>query len=69
MLPVMSFRLIRTREYEQQRHRFQLIIITHDADFLNILNTANTGPLVDFYYKIYKDNEYEISRFFMIIFC
>ncbi|XP_055331445.1 DNA repair protein RAD50-like [Paramacrobiotus metropolitanus] len=47
--------LIRSREYAQLRHRFQLIIITHDAEFLNALNTAETGILVDRYYKIWKD--------------
>ncbi|OQV15878.1 DNA repair protein RAD50 [Hypsibius exemplaris] len=48
-------KLIRSRLYEHQRTRFQLIIITHDSNFLNILNTDCTGPLVDSYYEISKD--------------
>ena len=42
-------RVIRTR---QQQRNFQLVIITHDEEFVENLGRAD---FVDYYFRIYKD--------------
>jgi DNA repair protein RAD50 len=38
----------------QRQRNFQLIIITHDEDFLNMLGK---GDWADYYWRVYKDEE------------
>ena len=44
------FRIIRTR---QQQRNFQLVVITHDEEFVENLGRAD---FVDYYFRIYKDD-------------
>lgn len=45
------FRIVRT---QSARKNFQLIVITHDQEFLNILSRVST---IDVYYKLERNNE------------
>lgn len=45
-------RIIRTR---QQQRNFQLVVITHDEEFVQNLGRAD---FVDYYFRIYKDDRY-----------
>lgn len=47
---VIIFRIIRTR---QQQRNFQLVVITHDEEFVENLGRAD---FVDYYFRIYKDD-------------
>ena len=45
---------IRIVESRRDKKNFQLIVITHDEEFLALLGKSNT---VDHFYKVYKNNE------------
>ena len=49
---IFCHRIIRTR---QQQRNFQLVVITHDEEFVQNLGRAD---FVDYYFRIYKDDRY-----------
>lgn len=52
MLFTNHFSVIRTRHSQKN---FQLIVITHDEEFVDNLGRAD---FVDYYYRIYKDDKW-----------
>lgn len=50
-----DFMIVSIIDKNRQQSNFQLIVITHDEDFLKMLNLTD---YVDYYYRVQKNAEY-----------